>query len=68
MKPIDLRPRVRQIIEEPQQVNRILIPYRQHGESFRVESDVTRKILPQNPLPRQPILPKVALALSLDVS
>ena len=37
MQPIDFRPRVRQVIEEPQEVHRIPLTDRQHGESFRVE-------------------------------
>ena len=64
MKPIDVRPRVRKIIEEPQQVDRILITDHQHGESFRVE-DVTRTILPQTPYRASPFYPECALALEV---
>jgi hypothetical protein len=63
MKPIDVRPRVGKIIEEPQQVDRILSTYHQHRESFRVKTGHTKRFSPKNPYRASPICLKCALAL-----
>ena len=66
MKPIDVRPRVGKIIEEPQQVDRILSTHHQHRESFHVRICHTKRFSPKNPYRASPIYLKCALALVLD--
>ena len=68
MEPIDVRPRVGKIIEEPQQVGRILSTYHQHRESFRVRTCHTKRFSPKTPYRASLICLKCALALEPDLT